>query len=94
MSDPSWFVQVVQDKLFEIRAGNQKQPGLELLSNRERQVLEHLASGKNNDAIARDLGLSTQTVRNYISTIYDKISVCSRAEAVVWARERGLIFPV
>ncbi len=93
MSDPSWFVRVVQDKLFEIRSGTQQQPGLELLSNRERQVLEHLASGKNNDAIARDLGLSTQTVRNYISTVYDKIGVRSRAEAVVWARERGLIFP-
>ena len=93
MSDPSWFVQVVQDKLFEIRSGNQKQPGLELLSNRERQVLEHLASGKTNDAIAAELGVATQTVRNYISAVYDKIGVRSRGEAIVWARERGLIFP-
>ncbi len=93
MSDPSWFVRVVQDKLFEIRSGNQNRPGLELLSVRERQVLEHLASGKNNEQIAAALGIAPQTVRNYISTIYDKIGVRSRAEAVVWARERGLIFP-
>ena len=93
MSDPSWFVRVVQDKLFEIRAGGQNRPGLELLSARERQVLEHLASGKPNERIARELGIAPQTVRNYISTIYDKIGVRSRTEAVVWGRERGLIFP-
>ena len=93
MSDPSWFVQVVQQKLLEIRAGGDQKPGLELLSARERQVLEQLASGKSNDRIALELGIVSQTVRNYISTIYDKIGVRSRAEAVVWARERGLIFP-
>ena len=93
MSDPSWFVQVVQQKLLEIRAGNAVKAGLEGLSTRERQVLEQLASGKNNDAIALELSLSAQTVRNYISTIYDKIGVNSRGEAIVWARERGLIFP-
>ncbi len=93
MSDPSWFVRVVQDKLFEIRAGSAVKAGLDILSNRERQVLEQLASGRNNDAIAAELGIATQTVRNYISTVYDKIGVNSRAEAIVWARERGLIFP-
>ena len=93
MSDPSWFVRVVQDKLFEIRSGSAGQAGLDILSNRERQVLEQLASGKNNDAIAAELGIATQTVRNYISTVYDKIGVNSRGEAIVWARERGLIFP-
>ncbi len=93
MTDPSWFVRVVQEKLIEIRTGTQPQPGLEGLSARERQVLEQMASGKNNDAIAAELGIATQTVRNYISTIYDKLGVNSRAEAIVWARERGLIFP-
>ena len=93
MSDPSWFVRVVQEKLFEIRSGNPNQPGLELLSARERDVLEQLASGKGNDAIAAELGLSAQTVRNYISAVYSKIGVNSRGEAIVWARERGLIFP-
>lgn len=84
---------MVQDKLLEIRAGNHHQPGLELLSTHERQVLEQFASGRNNDAIAAELGVATQTVRNYISTVYSKVGVRSRAEVVVWARERGLIFP-
>ena len=47
----------------------------------------------NNDEIGRDLGISSQTVRNYISIIYDKVGVRTRAEAVVWARERGLVGP-
>ena len=93
MSDPSWFVQVVQQKLFEIRSGSEAEPGLERLSPRERQVLERLASGRSNEQIAAALSIAPQTIRNYISTIYDKIGVRSRAEAVVWARERGLIFP-
>ena len=73
MSDPSWFVRVVQEKLFEIRAGSQHRPGLELLSPRERQVLEQLASGKNNDAIARELGLSVQTVRNNVAAAETRV---------------------
>lgn len=44
-----------------------------------------------NDAIGRELGLVTQTVRNYISAVYGKLGVHSRAEAIVWARERGIV---
>ena len=54
-------------------------------------MLELLAQGKGNDAIASELGIATQTVRNYISTLYDKLGVHSRAEAIVWARERGIV---
>lgn len=90
MSDPSWFV---QEKLLEIRSGNQRPQGLEGLTPRERQVLAQLASSKNNDAIAAELGIVTQTGRNYISTVYSKIGVNSRGGVVVWAREWGLIFP-
>ena len=54
-------------------------------------MLELIASGQNNETIAADLGVATQTVRNYISTIYSKLEVSSRAEAIVWARERGIV---
>lgn len=93
MQDPSWFVRVVQDKLLEIRSGQAPKPGLELLSPRELNVLEGIAKGLNNEQIAQEMGLATQTVRNYISNTYDKINVHSRGEAIIWARERGLIFP-
>ncbi len=93
MSDPSWFVRVVQEKLYEIRAGNSVKSGLEQLRPREVEVLSCLARGLTNEQISQRLGLATQTIRNYISNIYDKLGVHSRAEAVIWARERGLIFP-
>lgn len=57
----------------------------------EQQVLARIASGMTNDEISQDLNIKPQTVRNYISTIYEKINVHSRAQAVVWARERGLM---
>ena len=41
-------------------------------------------------AIGAALGLATQTVRNYLSSIYEKLGLHTRAEVVVWARERGL----
>ena len=90
MQDASWFSRSVVEKLAQLRTGAVDQTGLDELSARERQVLGHLASGKNNDAIAAELSIATQTVRNYISTVYDKLGVRSRAEAIVWARERGL----
>lgn len=93
MADPTWFSRVVMEKLAEIRAGGEVRPGLEQLTKREQGVLELLAQGQSNEQIARTLGLSKHTVRNYVATIYSKLEVKSRAEAVIWARERGLIFP-
>ena len=92
MRDASWFSHRILEQLAIVRAegstdGHNVMAGL---SERERQVLERLAMGVANQAIADELGLATQTVRNYISSIYDKLGVHSRAEAIVWARERGL----
>ena len=77
----------------QIRSGQAPKPGLELLSPREIEVLTAIAKGLNNEQIASETGLAPQTVRNYISNIYDKIGVHSRPEAIIWPRERGLIFP-
>ena len=61
------------------------------LTPREKQLLERISRGLSNHVIAEELHLSEQTIRNYCSTLYDKIGVRSRAEAVVWARERDLL---
>lgn len=91
MSDTTWFSQQLLGQLSNLRSGS-AEPYQEIdLSRRERQVLAHLARGETNNAIAAALGIAIQTVRNYISTIYDKLGVHSRAEAVVWARERGIV---
>ena len=41
-------------------------------------------------ALPTELSLAEQAIRNYVSRIYSKLNVDSRAAAVVWARERGL----
>ena len=59
------------------------------LSDRERTVLDLLAAGKSNDAIARELFVSGKTVRNTVSSIYTKLHAAGRGEAIVKAREAG-----
>jgi DNA-binding NarL/FixJ family response regulator len=60
------------------------------LTPREREVLELLAEGLTNSAIAEKLVLSPKTVRNLVSNIFGKLQVASRSEAIVKAREAGL----
>jgi DNA-binding NarL/FixJ family response regulator len=60
------------------------------LTEREREILQLLAQGKNNGQIAAQLVLSGHTVRNYVSSIFSKLQVADRAEAIVRAREAGL----
>jgi pimeloyl-ACP methyl ester carboxylesterase/DNA-binding CsgD family transcriptional regulator len=60
------------------------------LTPREREILELLAHGLDNESIAACLALSEKTVRNNISRIFDKLGVPTRAQAIVRAREAGL----
>jgi pimeloyl-ACP methyl ester carboxylesterase/DNA-binding CsgD family transcriptional regulator len=59
------------------------------LTARERQVLDLIARGLGNDEIARILGLSAKTIGNHITRIFAKAGVCSRAQAIVRARDAG-----
>ena len=59
------------------------------LSARERQVLTLMAEGLGNAEIAERLQISDKTVRNHASNIFDKLGVWSRAQAIVFARDRG-----
>ena len=59
------------------------------LTDREREVLDLLASGASNDAIARATYVSDKTVRNTISSIYSKLHASGRGDAIVKAREAG-----
>lgn len=60
------------------------------LTVREREVLDLLAAGMQNSAIARKLNLASKTISNYISNIYAKLRLADRAEAIVRARDAGL----
>ena len=59
------------------------------LTSREREVLELIARGLDNAEIAIRLSVSTKTVRNHINSIFGKLDVASRAQAIVLAREAG-----
>ncbi|MNJ73672.1 Spore germination protein GerE [compost metagenome] len=60
------------------------------MTTREREVLGLLCQGHDDDAIAKALKLSRNTVRNHVATIYSKIGVHRRSAAIVWARDRGI----
>lgn len=64
-------------------------PAFSALSPRERQVLALMADGLSNTDIAERLQISDKTVRNHASNLFDKLGVWSRAQAIVFARDRG-----
>jgi DNA-binding NarL/FixJ family response regulator len=79
--------QVVQRALGEAQAAKPS-PGL---TPREMEVLRLLALGLDNEAIAQNLTLTTRTVQNHVSSIYSKLEVASRAEAILYAFRRGWV---
>lgn len=68
--------------------GIREQPG-ELLSERESTVLKLAAKGLSNNAIAHELHLSISTIESHLRSIFNKIGVGSRTEAVIEAMKRG-----
>lgn len=61
------------------------------LTGQEIRVLERLAAGRSNKEIARDLGLSPNTVKTHVTNLYGKLDVSRRTQAVGKARELALI---
>ena len=66
------------------------QSKLDALSTREREILDCIARGMINADIARMTGISEKTVRNHITTIFSKLAVEHRSQAIVLARKAGL----
>lgn len=60
------------------------------LSEREREVLDHLVAGRRTNEIAAGLFVSPKTVSNQLTSIYGKLGVPGRTEAILLAREHGL----
>ncbi|HTU64806.1 MAG TPA: alpha/beta fold hydrolase [Steroidobacteraceae bacterium] len=101
--EPAWqrFLDVVGDFLGwrkstpQRRAADAPAPPrpadeLDALTAREREILELVAGGANNQAIADQLFISEKTVRNHLTAIFEKIGVSSRSQAIVYARDRGV----
>lgn len=63
------------------------------LTDREREVLTHVAAGRSNDEIAAALVVSSETVKTHLKRMYAKLGVRDRAQAVVVAYESGAVRP-
>lgn len=76
-----------------VRAEQRQQPatGAPSLSPREKELLQHLARGLARKEVAREMGISHFTVGEYLQSIYRKLSVNSRGEAVYQALQARLI---
>ncbi|MCX8061287.1 MAG: response regulator transcription factor [Anaerolineales bacterium] len=61
------------------------------LSPREMEVLNHLSQGQSNKEIARQMGISHQTVKNHLASLFRKLGVEDRTQAVVFALQHGLV---
>lgn len=61
------------------------------LSDREREILGLIAQGYKNAEIAERLVLSAKTVRNHVTNILSKLQVADRAQAIVRARDAGMV---
>lgn len=92
MQDSSWLSQKIMDRLAALRSPEKAGSASVSLTAREGEVLALITKGKSDAAIADALSLKRTTVRNHVARLYAKIDVHNRAEAVIWARERGHAF--
>ncbi len=63
------------------------------LSGRELSVLRHLGRGLNNEELGKALGVSRETVKSHLKSVFHKLGVSNRAEAVARSYELGLLSP-
>ncbi|MGH2872174.1 MAG: response regulator [Solirubrobacteraceae bacterium] len=72
------------------RQGGSDEQASPHLTERERSILEAIASGSTTAAISRDLWISEHTIKFHLTNIYRKLGVANRAAAVRWALEHGI----
>lgn len=80
----TWYSQTILEKMTHVKTESHFLNKGSNLTKREQQVLSLIAKGWNNFQIANNLCISEQTARNYVSRIYGKLEISSRAEAIIW----------
>jgi pimeloyl-ACP methyl ester carboxylesterase/DNA-binding CsgD family transcriptional regulator len=87
-SEPAWQRWCAELRAF-LPGGTPMDPAFATLTARERELIELIARGRDNLQIAAHLGLSEKTVRNHITSIFAKLEVENRAQAIVLAMKAG-----
>lgn len=89
--EPAWerFQDAVLDFTGVAAAAPHEDAAFAALSPRERDVLALVTEGLGNAEIGERLDISEKTVRNHITNVFDKLGVWTRAQAIVFARDRG-----
>jgi pimeloyl-ACP methyl ester carboxylesterase/DNA-binding CsgD family transcriptional regulator len=89
--EPAWgrFCAAVLDFMGLAAPEARGDQAFDALSPRERAILALLTEGLANAEIAERLTISEKTVRNHVSNVFDKLGVWTRAQAIVFARDRG-----
>jgi pimeloyl-ACP methyl ester carboxylesterase/DNA-binding CsgD family transcriptional regulator len=89
--EPAWprFCEIVLEFLGVTAATRGEDAAFAALSPREREILALLSEGLGNAAIGERLAISDKTVRNHVSNVFDKLGVWTRAQAIVFARDRA-----
>jgi DNA-binding NarL/FixJ family response regulator len=83
MRGETWMSAAVMTAVVTHTARDEAAPVAPMLSQREREVLEQLATGKENQEIGQVLDITERTVRFHLRNIYDKLGV-RRGEAIAW----------
>ncbi len=92
-NEPAWtrFQEVALEYLGMPASPAGEDAAFASLSRREREVLALISEGLANAEIGERLSISEKTVRNHISNLFDKLGVWTRAQAMVFARDRGFV---
>ncbi len=94
LKDSSWLGTTLAQKLLSVRGSapsSETSAKLARLTVREKQVLTLICRGDPSSKIAQDLGVAGNTVRNYVSSLYKKLGVHSRAELIIWAKRHDVL---
>ena len=90
LMSPSVTRTVIQEFAGQARPIYAPHPGLERLTDREREMVAWVATGRSNEEIARELVVSPATVRTHVGRAMLKLAARDRAQLVVFAYESGL----
>jgi DNA-binding CsgD family transcriptional regulator len=93
LAESGWLTQALLEKLkarLQTRSPTPRASDIDRLTAREREILFLVCEGRSDAEMSRALGLSQNTIRNHLASLFRKIGVNRRSAAVIWARERAI----